>query len=70
MNNQYQLKKSSQDDDLTRHLYESAILRLRAKKRREQRISNLMSIVDAPLQAILRYKMLRRLLTRFTHDCL
>ena len=43
-----QLKKSSQNDDLIKRLYESAALKLNAKERRQQRISNLMSIADDP----------------------
>ena len=48
MNNPFQLEKSSQNGDLIKRLYESATLRLSAKERREQRISNLMSIADDP----------------------
>lgn len=48
MNNPLQLKKINLDDDLTKRLYASATLRLSAKDRRAQRISNLMSIADDP----------------------
>lgn len=48
MNNTLQLEKIYQDDDLLNRLYASATLRLSAKDRRGQRISNLMSIADDP----------------------
>lgn len=48
MTNLLQSKKSSQNDDMTKRLKESATLKLSAEERRAQRIANLMSIADDP----------------------
>ena len=48
VSNSLQMKKSSENDDLVKRLYESATLKLNPKERRLQRISNLMSIADDP----------------------
>lgn len=48
MTNLLQTKKSSQNDDMTKRLKESATLKLSAEERRAQRIANLMSIADDP----------------------
>ena len=48
MNNPLQMKKSSENEDLLKRLYESATLKLHPKERRLQQISNLMSIADDP----------------------
>ena len=48
MNNPLQMKKSIENDDLVKRLYESATLKLNPKERRLQQISNLMSIADDP----------------------
>ena len=48
MSNPFQLKNPDQNEQLTRRLYDSATLSLTKKERREQRISNLLSIADDP----------------------
>ncbi len=48
MNNPLQMKKSIENEDLVKRLYESATLKLNPKERRLQQISNLMSIADDP----------------------
>ena len=48
MNSQFQMKKSNRNDELVKLLYESATLRLSPEERRQQRISNLMSLADNP----------------------
>ena len=48
MTNLFETKKSSQNDDMTKRLKESATLKLSAEERRAQRIANLMSIADDP----------------------
>ena len=48
MSSPLQLKNPNQNGDLVKRLCDSATLKLSAREKRKQRISNLMSIADDP----------------------